>query len=635
MRIAQSIRSSLFGRGSITDFGDRYPVLDKSGMSSVPGLYVTGNIAGTPDIRAALNAGSDVGRRLEQELATARGEPDADYDVVVVGAGPAGVACGAVLRRAGLRFLILERTRPLAAIRAFKPDLVLYGAVTGDRGNRSEFPYEQTTAGELLARWEPLLEEFQLPIRERTATRNVTRRRGVFEVDLTGVKKDGVKQDGAKQAGDKSAGEEKITAHRVVLAVGKLIQLEKLGAAEEKLDCRRVEHSVAKADEPVTSTDCDVIARSGIRMERSLDTRGLAFMATWVTGIVALYCWLYYGPTDALGRQRIPFTDLALPGWFLYSTAYTAIIWIFGIRAIRRWQSPLQTKKFALLIACQTLLFWGLPTFAFTAIPGFSSPASGYELGYIWPLAVKPENTQYWFNSGGWAFYLFLWNVLLSFVLIPVMTIKHGKKYCSWVCGCGGLAETLGDSWRHFSPKGKANIGRERMGLWVTGFAAVATVVVFANLAFPSSKLLGDTSSALTRLYGGLVDVWLIAIVPVALYPFLGGKLWCRYWCPSAVYMQFVSKLWSMRRARKTAAQPETPPSPGFAIFSTKERCIACNLCSRYCEVGIDVRRFAVKGTTFDNANSSCIGCGICISVCPTATLSFDAEFGQGELVRQ
>jgi len=615
IRVLQPIRSFLVGRGSISDAGDRYPALDKTSMSSVSGLYVIGNIAGTPDIRAALNSGSDIGRHLERELATPGDAPDVDFDVVIVGAGPAGVACGAVLRRTSLRFQILERTRTLATIRAFKPDLVLYDAVTGDPANRSAFPYEDTTAGELLALWQPLLEKLQLPILEQTSIANVTKRRGVFELEL--------------------AGGERLTARSVVLSVGKLIRLEKLGAAQEKLDCRAIEHSVGKADQPATSTDCDVIERCGIRMERSLDAKGLAFAALWVTGVVAMYWWLYYGPTDALGRQRIPFTDVGLPGWFIYSTAYTAIIWIFGIRAILRWKSPLQTRKFATLIACQTVLFWALPTFAFTAIPGFSTPASGYELGYIWPLAVKPENTQYWFNSGGWAFYMFLWNVALSFVLIPWIAIKHGKKYCSWVCGCGGLAETLGDQWRHYAPKGNANIGREKAGYWVTGLAVAATLVVFANLAFPSSKVLGDTSSLLTRLYGGLVDVWLIAIIPIALYPFMGGKTWCRFWCPSAVYMQFWSKFWANRRARQAAAQPEAPPSSTFAIFSTKERCIACNMCSRYCEVGIDVRKFAIKGTILDNTNSSCIGCGICISVCPTATLSFDEEFGQGRLVKQ
>jgi len=592
------MRAFFRGKGSITDFGDRYPVVDSANQSSIRGLYVVGNVAGTPDIRAALNAGTRVGQALgEEQLRPGTGGAD-ELDVVVIGAGPAGVACAAELGRLGKRSVVLEKKKALATIRAFKPDLLLYDAVTGDRNNRSLFPYRESTADDLLERWEARLSELDLPVREGVTVQNVVKKDGLFEVQL----KDGTT----------------LAAPRVVLAVGKLIFLEKLAAAEEKLDCREVEHSIAKDDEPVTTPECDVVSRTGIRLERELDARGLLFLAAWVLGVVGLYVWLFYGPTDERGYQRIPLTGLAIPGWFLYSTAYTAVIWIFGIRAMRRWGDALQRRKFAWLIGSQTILFWALPIFAFSRIESFSTPGSGYELAYAWPLAVKPENTAAWFHGGGWAFWMFLWNVALSFVAIPLLAFKHGKKYCSWVCGCGGLAETLGDRWRHYSPKGNDNIARERAGYWVTGFALVATAVVLLNVAFPGTRVLGSSSGILARLYGSIVDVWLIAIIPVALYPFLGGKTWCRYWCPTAVYMQWASKLWTKLRRGAGEAAAGT-----YAIFSRKERCIACNHCTRYCEVGIDVRKFAIKGKTLDNTNSSCIGCGICISVCPTETLSF------------
>jgi len=44
--------------------------------------------------------------------------------------------------------------------------------------------------------------------------------------------------------------------------------------------------------------------------------------------------------------------------------------------------------------------------------------------------------------------------------------------------------------------------------------------------------------------------------------------------------------------------------------------------------VGIDVMSYALKQQVLDNVTSSCIGCGICVSVCPMDTLSF----GGGEL---
>ena len=38
--------------------------------------------------------------------------------------------------------------------------------------------------------------------------------------------------------------------------------------------------------------------------------------------------------------------------------------------------------------------------------------------------------------------------------------------------------------------------------------------------------------------------------------------------------------------------------------------------CTRNCQVGIDVMSYALKQEPITNANSSCIGCGICVSAC-------------------
>jgi ferredoxin len=43
---------------------------------------------------------------------------------------------------------------------------------------------------------------------------------------------------------------------------------------------------------------------------------------------------------------------------------------------------------------------------------------------------------------------------------------------------------------------------------------------------------------------------------------------------------------------------------------------------------------FALKQDSITNANSSCIGCGICVSVCPMDTLSFGPGAGRGRLVQ-
>ena len=96
-------------------------------------------------------------------------------------------------------------------------------------------------------------------------------------------------------------------------------------------------------------------------------------------------------------------------------------------------------------------------------------------------------------------------------------------------------------------------------------------------------------------------------MIPVALYPFLGGKVWCRYWCPLAAWNQVLAKWF------------------GKLKIKSNSKCISCTQCSKFCQVGVDVMAFALNQESFDNRNSSCIHCGICIDVCPMDVLSFDS----------
>jgi len=200
-----------------------------------------------------------------------------------------------------------------------------------------------------------------------------------------------------------------------------------------------------------------------------------------------------------------------------------------------------------------------------------------------------------------------VWGALLSFLLVPVLVLFHGKRYCSWICGCGGLAETLGDRWRHLSPKGPTSIRWERMNMIVLAAAVVITVMMVGRDAVVLFRKPADVS---LEWYHLIADTWLVGILPVTLYPFLGGKVWCRYWCPLAKLMEIYSAIFTRFKVSR------------FAILAN-DKCIACEDCSRNCQVGIDVMKYALKQEPITNFNSSCIGCGICVTVCPMSVLSF------------
>jgi len=312
-------------------------------------------------------------------------------------------------------------------------------------------------------------------------------------------------------------------------------------------------------------------------------------------------------------------------GWsFWYTVLYTGLMTVFGLQAAKRWgwdyRDRFQLWRYASLIGFQWVFFFLIPEFLFrwavehqwlgealARDPNFTNNLwRSYGLVYAWPLFF------YTFFGNPHEVWI-CWGMVLSFGIIPALVLFHGKRYCSWICGCGGLAETLGDRWRHLAPKGEAALRWERMNAWVLGAAVVVTLLVVARDLW---GVFGKAAPGALEYYHLVADVWLVGILPVGLYPFLGGKVWCRYWCPLAKMMELFSGWYTRRRWSR------------FAIRAN-DKCIACGECTRNCQVGIDVMRFALLQREIDNANSSCIGCGICVTVCPMGVLKFTEEKGK------
>jgi thioredoxin reductase (NADPH) len=72
--------------------------------TTVPGLFIAGELGGMGLIRNAVKQGT-------QSIGTIAGRPrgNAEYDVVIVGAGPAGISASLAARQSGLRFITVEQ----------------------------------------------------------------------------------------------------------------------------------------------------------------------------------------------------------------------------------------------------------------------------------------------------------------------------------------------------------------------------------------------------------------------------------------------------------------------------------------------------------------------------------------------
>jgi Pyruvate/2-oxoacid:ferredoxin oxidoreductase delta subunit len=350
---------------------------------------------------------------------------------------------------------------------------------------------------------------------------------------------------------------------------------------------------------------------------KSISNRGTW---AWITGIVltAFYVLLYWYP-QYLGLNEKGNTGLiaffdpvsrALSGkpasqWFVYGLLYTLAILLMGIKFIvKHRHSRYQVIRTISIMFFQTILAFLLPEI----LSALSLPYNDFK--NMWPLNYyfyDEWHIKEMLGSGSFGMFVLVWGILLTVVISPFLTYFYGKRwYCSWVCGCGGLAETAGDPFRQLSDKSTRAWKIERYLIYsVLVFAVVMTGMVIYTYFTGKSQLLFLDSYKVRATYGFIIGAAFSGVVGVGFYPLMGSRVWCRFGCPMAAILGIQQKFFSR-----------------FRITTNGSQCISCGNCSTYCEMGIDVRAYAQKGQ--DIVRASCVGCGVCSSVCPRGVLKLE-----------
>lgn len=357
---------------------------------------------------------------------------------------------------------------------------------------------------------------------------------------------------------------------------------------------------------------------------RSLSSKGVL---AWCLGVIltSFYILLYWFPSFlGLGINGeantgvIAFFDplsKLLNGkvasqWFMYGTIYTTCILAFGYKFILKYRhNRYQVIRTIVVIISQLFLAYLIPEI----LEGLNSDKAYYakDLKNMWPLnyyffdAWHIDNMR---NGGSLGMAYLVWGIVLFLVITPIITYFVGKRwYCSWVCGCGGLAETAGDSFRQLSSKKVSTWKFERYIIHaVLLFALIMTAGVLYNYFTNTTTIFGlNTYTWLRQPYGFLIGAVFSGVVGVGFYPMLGNRVWCRFGCPLAAYMGMFQRFKSR-----------------FRITTNGGQCISCGNCSNSCEMGIDVKAYAQRGENIVRA--SCVGCGICSDVCPRGVLKLE-----------
>lgn len=348
------------------------------------------------------------------------------------------------------------------------------------------------------------------------------------------------------------------------------------------------------------------IANNGI-MTSSVTSAG-AF--GWLIGITmtTLYVIYYWWHEKLAGMTSLfdPLSQLLrhkdADQWFMYGALYTIGVVIMGVKALAKYRhSRYQMVRTSSIIVAQLFLAFLTPYI----MEGLNKPY--FAPNYFWPLEYKsmmPERIESLNNAGAIGTFIIMWVTVMFLIATPFLTYHFGKRwYCSWVCGCGGLANTAGDSWRQLSSKKLVAWKYERVTIYsVLVFAIVMTVMVWLSKA---AGFFPEFGPQLQKVYGFLIGSVAAGVIGTGFYPILGTRIWCRFGCPMAALLGIIQKFKSK-----------------FRITTNGAQCISCGNCSTYCEMGIDVRWYAQRGQ--DIVRASCVGCGMCSAVCPRGVLQLE-----------
>jgi thioredoxin reductase len=102
-------------KGNPTGEVERYPEINSNGETSVKGIYIIGDLTGIPLLKLAAEDGKKIIDVLlsDSDFKKVRESNSNEniYDVIIVGAGPAGVAAGIEASKNNLKFKVLESTQ--------------------------------------------------------------------------------------------------------------------------------------------------------------------------------------------------------------------------------------------------------------------------------------------------------------------------------------------------------------------------------------------------------------------------------------------------------------------------------------------------------------------------------------------
>lgn len=164
----------------ITDgdtIGDRPRIDDALQSQDTPGLFLAGDVTGLPLIKNAILQGAHAVEKIAASLEAEGplpGSGERPKDLVIVGAGPAGISAALRAKELGLSFEVIEQGSVAQSIRSFPRGKLVFDQPL-DLPLTGKLWLKESTKEELLSHWMRIIRKEELPIRQDTRMAAVSR----------------------------------------------------------------------------------------------------------------------------------------------------------------------------------------------------------------------------------------------------------------------------------------------------------------------------------------------------------------------------------------------------------------------------------------------------------------------------
>lgn len=146
--------------------------------TDTPGIFVAGELGGALSIKEAAEQAVGVVNYISGSL---KDTNSADYDLIIVGAGQAGLSAALKAKMHDLKFMVLEQYSIEQAI-SDHPREKVTGTIILDLPLAGALSLKNYSRKQLMEMWQSLILKFRIPIQENCRVLFITAPKGYFKV---------------------------------------------------------------------------------------------------------------------------------------------------------------------------------------------------------------------------------------------------------------------------------------------------------------------------------------------------------------------------------------------------------------------------------------------------------------------